>query len=196
MRFYDCDFAPNAATVRNAIRVAQIISERGDAYYEAFSPEAFKGWGQYEIPILINHDGSQQAGKVTAVAAHGDWWRASFMLDGPYANRAADLIERCGKVSPGFDPVDKDHHLAVPITPHHTPIHWHTRAKLNEISILTPGVMAWYVGAKVTRAYRPRPSTPRQPLNARQATEPEGEVIYGDGTLIRRYYDNAQITIR
>jgi len=198
VRFFDAAFAPCAATRRSAIRVAQFIMNGGESAYEAFAPEAFQGWGQYDIPILIDHDGGKLAGKVTSLVAHGDWHVASFMLDGPYANRAALLIERCGKVSPGFDPLEKDARFAVPITQHHTPIHWHTRAKLNEISILSPSSSPWYVGAKVERAYPPQPEAPRQSLAVRHQPEPEpeGEVIYGDGTLIRRYYDNVKITIR
>jgi hypothetical protein len=116
-------------------------------------------------------DGS--AGTATALIAHKDWHIASFVLDGPYASRAAEWIERSGRVSPGFDPIDKDPVMSTRTSPHHPAYHWHTRAKLNEISICSPGSIAWYAGAKVTgvREFKapmaPSPST----------TKPEHAVV-------------------
>ena len=191
MRFFEAAFAPCAATRRDVVRVAQLVYDDGQSVYEAFTPQAFKGWGQSEIPVLIDHNETKRAGTVTALHAHGDWWHASFMLDGPHADRAADLIERRGKVSPGFRPDEMDPDFAVPITPAHNATHWYTRARLNEISIASPGAIPWYQGAKVTRSYElkaPPTATPhRQGLVARE-TEPEGQVThgYGHGQLLRR----------
>lgn len=160
MKFYECRFAPCAATWRDVIGVAQLVRSRGEAHYECFSPDAFKGWGTRDIAILLDHDDMKRAGTVTALAPHGEWWHASFVLDGPHAERAAEYIERGGKVSPGFNDEEKDPIFAKPITPHHNATHWHTRAQLNEISILGPGVIPWYLGAKVTRCYEPRATEP------------------------------------
>ena len=165
-RFYECRFAPSAATWREAIRVGQLVHDRGVSAYESFAPRAFAGWGASEIPVLIDHDVSQRAGTVTVLTAHRDWHIASFVLDGPYATRAAEFIAKSGKVSPGLHVLDKDldRSLATPITPAHRPTHWYFRAQLDEISILPPGEIAWYAGAKVTgfREAKPRP-TERQP---------------------------------
>ena len=186
MKFYECDFAPCAATRRDVIRVAQLVHDEGGSAYEAFAPAAFKGWGQSDIPILIDHDVTRRAGTVTALSAFGDWWRGSFMLDGPDAGKAEEIIERGGKVSPSFEPLEKDPDFARPITLAHTPTHWYLRARLTEISIASPHATPWYRGARVTRCYQskaPAPST-RQGLVAR---ETEGEVIYGDGQPIIRH---------
>jgi hypothetical protein len=174
MKFYECRFAPNATTRRNVVRVAQLVHSNGQEIYEAFSPDAFAGWGQREIKILLDHDPTQVAGKVTAIVPHGDWWHASFMLDGPCAARAADWIERSGKVSPGFDPDEIDPDFARPITAAHYPTHWHTRARLREVSLLPPGAIAWYAGAKVTGVSElkatPTPTSHAAPVN-RQVSE-------------------------
>ena len=174
MKFYECDFAPCAATRRDVIRVAQRVHDDGQSVYEAFTPEAFRGWGANDIAVLIDHDATKRAGTVTAVSAWRDWWNASFVLDGPHAEQAADLIERRGKVSPGFQPLDKDPDFAVPITPAHNPTHWYTRARLNEISIASPGAIPWYQGARVTRCYQPKApaATPVRRERAEPATAP------------------------
>ena len=67
MKFYECDFAPCAATRRDVIRVAQLVhdSKRGGSAYEAFDPDAFRGWGQADIPVCIDHDVTTRAGTVT-----------------------------------------------------------------------------------------------------------------------------------
>ena len=104
MKFYEAVFAPCAATRRDVIRVAQLVHDDGKSAYEAFAPEAFRGWGGKDIAVLIDHDATKRAGTVTAIGAFGDWRNASFMLDSPHADLAADLIERRGKVSPGFEP--------------------------------------------------------------------------------------------
>ena len=158
MRFYECDFAPCAATRRDVIRVAQLVRSEGASVYEAFTPTAFRGWGQSDIAVLIDHDETKRAGTITAVSAYGDWLNASFMLDGPYADLAASVIERSGKVSPGFRPDEMDPDFARPITPDHAPFHWHTRARLTELSLCTPGVaIPWFQGARITRCYQSRP---------------------------------------
>jgi len=187
MKFYEAAFAPCAATRRDVIRVAQLVHDDGRSVYEAFAPEAFRGWGASDIPVVLDHDVTKRAGTVTAISAFSDWLNASFVLDGPHADRAADLIERRGKVSPGIYPLDKDPDFAVPISSHHSATHWFTRARLDEISILSPGRVPWYQGAKITRSYESKALTAaphRQELVARE-TEPEGEVIPGGQVLVR-----------
>jgi hypothetical protein len=92
--FHECCFAPFAATRRDVIRVAQLIP--GESVREAFAPRAFAGWGARDIPILLDHDPNKRAGTVTGIAAHGDWWHGSFVLDGPHAERGADYLARFG----------------------------------------------------------------------------------------------------
>lgn len=194
MKLYECQFAPAAATWRDAIRVGQLVRHQGANVYEAFAPQAFAGWATSEVPIILDHDMTKRAGRVTVVAAHRDWWIATFVLDGPYASHAAEWIERSGSVSPGFHELDKDPQLATPITPAHDAHHWYTKARLDEISVLPPGAIGWYAGAKVTgvRELTPR-STERQrvdPAPSPAARPPSpgraaGEVFYG-GQLIRR----------
>lgn len=153
MKVYRCQFAPNAATRQDAIRVGQLVRDEGASAYEAFAPDAFSDTRAAEVAVLIDHDVSKRAGTVRAKVAQGDWHSAEFVLDGPYAAEAALLIERHGKVSPGFTGLDKEPGLARPISDGHNPTHWYSRARLNEISILLPGSVAWYAGAKVTHVH-------------------------------------------
>jgi hypothetical protein len=164
MRFYEARFAPNAETVRAAVRVSQRALYHGEIVAECFQPQAFRAAGvkASEVPVLIDHDLTKGAGTVTTLVAHGDWHIASFPLDGPYAREAAELIERSGRVSPSFTELDKD-----PISAREPcPMNWYTAARLDEISILSPGAIAWYVGAKVTRVYEPKASPARTTLIA------------------------------
>ena len=186
MKFYECRFAPNASTWRDAIRVAQLVRHDGQSVYEAFTPEAFAGWGAADIAILLDHDVKKRAGTVTAIAAHRDWWHASFVLDGPHAARAAEYIERSGLVSPGFNDHAKDADLAEPITPAHYPTHLYTSAKLNEISVVRPGAIAWYQGAKVTRAYESK-ETPTEKPKPKPATNTRRPSIVATAPLARRH---------
>ena len=186
MRFYEAAIAPSAGTRRDAIRVAQLVNSEGESIYEAFGPEAFKGWGKAEIPVVLEHDEAKRAGTVTAISSWGDWWNASFVLDGPHADRAADLIARCGNVSPNFSPDEKDPDFATPISAHHHAIHWYLKARLNEISVLTPRATPWFLGAKVTRTYEPRATVTA--TAHRHPSEPvEGEVIPDNGQIIVRH---------
>jgi hypothetical protein len=133
---------------------------------EAFAVRAFRDAGvrASDVPVLLDHCETKRAGTVTALIGHGDWHIAAFALDGPYAAEAADWIERSGKVSPGFTELDKDAIMATPITPLHNPTHWYSRARLDEISVLPPGAIPWYQGARVTslreHKLKPRPATP------------------------------------
>jgi hypothetical protein len=138
VKFYECQFAPAAATRRDAIRVGQVVHDRGVSAYEAFAPRAFAGWGKAEIRVLIDHCMAKRAGTVKLVAAHRDWFLATFVLDGPYAALGAKLIARSGKVSLGATVLDQDPVLADPIPPTHNPTHWYTRARLDEISVVSP----------------------------------------------------------
>ena len=186
MTYFECAFAPIAATRRDVPRVAQLVRSEGESIYEAFSPGAFTGWGKAEIPVLIEHDETKRAGTVTAIAPWRDWWNASFVLDGPHADRAADLIARCGNVSPSFSPDELDPRFAVPISAHHHATHWYLRAQLNEISVLSPSATPWFLGAKVTRTYEPKATA--TPTAHRHPSEPvEGEVIPDNGQIIVRH---------
>lgn len=190
MKFYSCQFAPCGANVRDVIRVAQLVHDRGVSAYEAVAPDAFHGrWT--DAAILINHDPKRRAGTVTVVAAHKDWMLADFVLDGPHAARAAELIERSGSVSPGFTWIERDPIFAKPITPDHHPTHWYTAARLDEISLVEPGAIGWYSGAKVTHAYKPTARTPtvtkEQPLAVRELGR-----RYADRDLIIDRSDGSQ----
>lgn len=193
-KLFECRFAPAASTWRDAIRIGQLVRDRGVSAYESFAPQAFADWATSDIPVVLDHDIKKRAGTVTVVAAHGDWHIATFVLDGPHAARAAEHIERSGNVSPRAQVFDMDPSLATPVTPAHHPTHWYTRARLDEISIVSPGTIAWYAGAEVTavRELTPR-STERQRLDrapspAARPSSPDraaDEVSYG-GQLIRR----------
>jgi len=166
VKFGDCCFAPSAATRRDAIRVGQRVVDRGKTVYEAFAPLAFRDAGvrASDVPVLLDHDVTKRAGTVTALISRGDWHVAGFVLDGPHAAEAAEWIARPGKVSPGFTELDKDAIMATPITPVHIGTNWYSRARLDEISIVPPGAIAWYQGARVTSLRehipKPRPVTP------------------------------------
>ena len=62
--YFECQFAPNAATPRDLICVAQIVSQDGETAYEAFAPQAFEGWGAKPIAVLVDHDVKKRAGTV------------------------------------------------------------------------------------------------------------------------------------
>ena len=115
------------------------------------------------------------------VAPHRDWMYGTFVLDGPYAEEARRCIERSGKLSPAFESFEKDPDFALPFSPHHYPYHWHLRAKLNEISVVSPAAMAWYQGAKVTGSFASKPT----PTPVRE------QVFYG-GPVIRRVFTPPQ----
>jgi hypothetical protein len=161
VKFGDCYFAPSAATPRDAIRVGQRVVDRGTTVYEAFAPLAFRDAGvrASDVPVLLDHDVTKRAGTVTALITRGDWHVAGFALDGPFAAEAAEWIARSGKVSPGFTELDKDPIMATPITAMHIATHWYSRARLDEISVVPPGAIAWYQGARVTslREHTPKP---------------------------------------
>jgi hypothetical protein len=182
VKIYSCQFAPVAANWRDVIRVAQLVRAQGVSAYEAFAPDAFRGWGAAEIPVLIDHDEDRRGGSVTVVTGWKDWMLADFILDGPYAERAAELIERSGKVSPGFTWHERDPVLEKPHSPDHHPTHWITRARLDEISLLAPGSIGWYAGARVTRV-----SEMKEPTVTRTASNHSdaGEIIHGGELIVR-----------
>lgn len=195
MTSYECRFAPSARTWRDAIRVGQLVHDHGTTAAEAFAPDAFAGWGASPIPVLIDHDEQKHAGTVTVVSAHKDWALADFVLDGPHAAEAAALIERSGKVSPSIIPLDKDPYLATPHSPFHNPTHWYTRAKLFEISVLSPTAAPWYEGAQVTHTHR-APSVTRSSAAVATSDRPAvGETFYGNGQTIHRFFENAVLTV-
>lgn len=167
MRLYTCRFAPCGSTPRHAIRTSQLVVQRGESVHESFDPHAFAGTRAAEVAILLDHDPRKRAGTVRAKVAHGDWHVADFVLDGPYAEQAAEWIERSGKVSPGFDPIEHD-----PIAAREpAAMTWHTRARLNEISVLPPGAIGWYAGAIVTGSAELKKSPPPVKVTRRRSTE-------------------------
>ena len=180
MMFYEARVAPIASTRRGVIRHAQLVP--GESCFEAFTREAFAGWGERDLPVLLGHDPSKRAGTITSVFAHGDWLHASFVLDGPHAEQGAAYIARDGRVSISFDPGEMDPDFARPVSLAHLPYHWYRRATLNELSLVRSDAIACYQGAEVTRSYRSK-LTPAAPL-VREA-EPEGEVIFGGGPIRR-----------
>jgi len=105
------------------------------------------------------------------------WWFAACELD-----ECPDWLKRGGGVSWGY------HHLSS-YTPWGGGPDVMTSALIREISVLSPGVNPAVKLARV--AY-----VKEKPVAVRHHAEPEGEVIYGNGQLIRRYYDNVKITIR
>jgi phage head maturation protease len=181
MKFCECRFAPNAETWRDAIRVGQRVIRRGGSVHEAFAPQAFRAAGvrASEVPILLDHDPTKRAGTVTVLIAHGDWHIASFVLDGPYAARAHEFIERGGgKVSLGFDDLETDPRSAIKTSPYHPATNWYTRARVNEISILPPGAIAWYQGAKVTNVSEFKlPTTPSSAATKRAVPAQNGTAV-------------------
>lgn len=135
MKSYECRFAPCASNVRDVIRVSQLVHDRGVTAYEAIAPDAFKSrWT--DAAIVIDHNQEQRAGTVTSVIGWQDWMVANFVLDGPHAAHAAELIERSGQVSPGFTWIERDPTFATPHSTAHDPFHFFTAARLDEISNL------------------------------------------------------------
>ena len=89
------------------------------------------------------------------------------------------------RVSPGFNSVARDELLQT------DNIHWHQRARLDEISILAPGEIAWYVGAKVTDVLEPA-----DPPAARTKRPDAGKVIIHDPPVLVRRYFPTEIKLR
>jgi hypothetical protein len=106
--------------------------------------------------------------------------RAS-LYDHAFSSRA---VAASAVSATGFYELDKDPILATPISPAHSPTHWYTRARLDEISVLPPGAIGWYKGAKVTGVSEPAKRSPAGATTSDRRPA-AGEVFYGGGKIIR-----------
>ena len=102
-------------------------------------------------PVLIDHDERFPVGFVSGVAERDGWNEATFVLnmDKPLSDVACDLLRVGTPVSIGAKSLRRDESLAdlgLAI-----PVKRHTIAVLEEVSILSPGVVPAFKGAKVIR---------------------------------------------
>ncbi len=91
-------------------------------------------------------------GFISGVAERDGWHEATFVLntDKPLWDVARDLLRVGTPVSIGSKSLLRDESLAdLGLA---TPVRRHTTAVLQEVSILSPGVMPGYKGAKIIRS--------------------------------------------
>jgi len=133
-----------------------------------------------EVALLVDHDDERQIGVVRALYelawTDGRWVVADAVVTDPPSwlrkGTPASLSRYNTHVTRSAEGAERV-----------------TSAFVNEVSVLPPGVKPAEPRAQVVHLEA-------EPIAHRHQPEPEGEVIYGNGQLIRRYYDNVKITIR
>ena len=138
------------------------------------------------VPLLADHNPDVELGTVK------DWFRLKW-IDGEWLAATATLnappppfLQRGARASYGY----KALHSRAPVIggPEGQVL---SSAILTETTVCALQVPLEPLAEVLTVSER-KP----EPLADRHQPEPEGEVIYGNGQLIRRYYDNVKITIR
>jgi hypothetical protein len=122
--------------------------------------------------IWVNHDRDLRIGNVAMLYTHRDWWMCDFMPD-----------RDC--------PDDIEFEVGQPVSVGLSQLKIGSRGMfLHEVSIVRRGAVE---GAEITSRWEIK-ETPPPPATKR--AEPAGEVIYGNGQLLRRYFTPPAITIR
>ena len=195
---YTARIAPASSTATDAVYDGvAILDERGERFTESIAAGGLI-WPTKAVPILIDHDERHPVGFVSGVAERDGWHEATFVLnmDKPLADVACELLRVGTPVSIGAKSIRRDESLAdLGLA---TQVRRHTIVFLEEVSILSPGVVPAYRGAKVIRITergtalsrmrerQEREQAKSKPPTATTRTEPAGEVFYGHGTLVRR----------
>ena len=148
---YTARIAPTSQTAIDAIHAgAAIVDERGERVTESFASGALI-WPTKPVPVLIDHDERFPVGFVTNFAERDGWHEATLVLnmDKPLADVAQEILRVGTPISLGAKSLLRDESLAdlgLAI-----PVKRHLAAVLEEVSILSPGVVPAYRGAKVIR---------------------------------------------
>jgi hypothetical protein len=180
-RTYSAQIAPCSADWREAIRNGIDVVDDGRRWTESIAENAFLPTTK-PVPVLLSHDESKPAGEVLVRIAHKGWFHVDFKLDASklLACVAADRLRVGAPVSIGFRTLKHDEQLAK------SGVMRHTLARFDELSILGPGEIGAYRGAKITRIYEPKPkpatrTTSKPSRAARKPTPavPAGTVFYG-----------------
>lgn len=147
---YIARIAPCSSTAADAAHDGATFVEGGQRVRESFASGGLT-WPIESVPVLLSHDESKRVGFVSEVAERDGWYEASFVLNmnRPLSRVAQDLLCVGAPVSIGAKSLGKDEHLANLGTA--TAIHRHTKAVLEELSIIEPPFVAAYPGAKVIR---------------------------------------------
>jgi hypothetical protein len=147
---YIARIAPCSSSAADAIHDGASCVEDGRRVRESIASGCLT-WPLETVPILLCHDDTKRVGFVSELAERDGWWEASFVLDmdRPLSRVALELLHVGAPVSIGMKSLQKDEQLANLGTA--TPIHRHTKAVLEEVSIVEPPFVAAYAGAKVTR---------------------------------------------
>ena len=125
-------------------------------------------------PIYVNHDKGLQIGRVGLLSRDGGWWCADFMLD---ADVPEDIEFEVGQnVSVGIQQLKIGS----------------CGTFLQEVSIVRRGAVK---GAQITRRFALEPKRLAESPAAAPTSAVAGEVIYGNGKTITRYFDNAIVAV-
>ena len=169
----------------------------GELVRESFEPWSFQGYSRRPVPVLINHDPDLHIGYVDLVMQRDGWHEASFRLDRSLLrDEAAEFVRVGMPVSVGCRSVTQErdgNNLR------------HRACILEEISIVGPDLRPGYKGAEIIRSMPFTERTKTEPPKRAQTALPlagvssdhdaAGEVIYGNGKTITRYFDNAIVAV-
>jgi hypothetical protein len=151
---YEARIAPCAETWREAIRLGVEVVDEGRLVRESFAPKAF---GKLNgAPVVLDHDESKPVGRILNGISHRGWLVVDFLIDHskPLSAIALDRLKVGAPVSIGAHSHECDKLLE------QDGIVWHTRATLDELSILQPGGLPAYRGAAITHIYPPPKTSP------------------------------------
>jgi hypothetical protein len=147
---YTARIAPSSSTASDAIHGGAIIVEDGRRVAESIASGCLT-WPIESVPVLLGHDERRRVGFVTDVSERDGWHEATFVLDmdRPLSRVALDLLHVGAPVSIGARSLANDAALANLGTA--TQIKRHTAIVLEEVSLVEPGFVPQYRGAKVTK---------------------------------------------
>ena len=181
-RLYSARIAPSTPNWREALHNGAVVTDNGRLWRESFAPDAFLP-SDKPIPVVLSHEDHRVVGHIGVRVAHRGWHICDFMLDHSIARSAIalDMLKVGTAVSIGFSPLAHDESLAG------QGVKWHTRCRLDELSILRPDETPGYRGAKIVAIHElpdfPKPKPKRAPVAQRHHA---GQVIYGDGRVLNR----------
>lgn len=146
-------------------------------------PGSLKLIPDVETPLLVNHDESRQVGVVRSLSEFDDtdgrWISAHVTVTDPPCWLDKRTAASFGRITVHAPPMGEDAHRV-------------TRALVKEVSILSPDRRPREPLARVLWIGKPE-SPAAVPATSDRSVA--GEVIYGDGTLVRRYYENAVLAV-
>lgn len=133
--------------------------------------------GRVSVPLVIHHDMDRQVGTVDLIYA-ADWTPGPFYFARAQVDNLPAWVRRGTPVSFG-----RWNAVSFPQGEHERVL----SAYVKEISLLPPGVEPGEPLACVLSVDRTA-APASTPARAARAPDPVGEVIYGNGQLVRRYY--------